>query len=591
MSRLYPGACCDDCGRADMLGKPRHCDGNACRVNQDGGTANAMRAMGACDNGLCGLPRNMVADFDVVAPMNLMAAQGSAGQWSGSTLLGLGCGGGCDVVRDAGRVAPAPRPVLAYEPKATGQYDVRDRAPDTRDVYGAVAREILYKLRIGCEAFVRMYDGDQARAEAFVKKALQDLPTRYRNPALGTPAYIAARMYVACGGKNVPANVMTGYKGAVFVAPVASTAAPLPVSTPTGYAVAASLKPTAGFDLSAPPFSMSKASDVLFAQAAPGSWSGAEILGVRHLPAGMVMSDGGVDLLTKSTGALYLSPPAVGRAPTAAEETAWLAQQPGETFDENVDRGTAYNDTKRAAGEAFDAWAARVQTYYAAASTNANQKAWIDAMRRQNYLPPAPGGSASGWTPAQISGTVNGIISGASSTILALVQGAQAADRQARADAAAAAAARLAAATTITDRIARGVEAAYNAQSGAQAAALLAASDRAGAVTRLSEAQGSMAVAQAARAVFSATGDRTVPPALDTAVRAAATAIADAVRAIQAVPAPNVAPIETPPSPTSVNNASTASSGFLANLTPTQKVVGGAAALVALFFGAKAVSR
>jgi hypothetical protein len=207
-----------------------------------------------------------------------------------------------------------------------------------------------------------------------------------------------------------------------------------------------------------------------------------------------------------------VAPTRQARDAASAAVAAWLAPKTGETPDEAAERATAFGEVLRnTVTETAAAWWQRVRGY-AQGATDTPAGAWVRAMVTAGWLRDPGSSSTPGWTPEQISSTVSAVITSASGTILALIAGARESDRQARQDAADAEARRLAAAATEVDRVRVGVEAASNARSGAQSAALLLPADRTQAVTRLSQAQGQLAAAQAARATFEVTGTRVVPP-------------------------------------------------------------------------------
>lgn len=129
-------------------------------------------------------------------------------------------------------------------------------------------------------------------------------------------------------------------------------------------------------------------------------------------------------------------------------------------------------------------------------------------------------------TQLQWFGAVAGVVGQAAQTAAGIVQGALAADAAARQDEALRAAERLANARTEAERAAVAAEAAENAyQKAGLAGVMLSGGDRAGATTKLSEAQGSLAAAVAARAYFEASPARVAPPALVSAIQRAAQAI------------------------------------------------------------------
>lgn len=332
-------------------------------------------------------------------------------------------------------------------------------------------------------------------------------------------------------------------------------------------------------------------------------------------------------LAARATGAIHFGRPPIDatqaayRAAIAAPTTAvgaalrtWLGPQGAESAAEQSQRIAVFGDALRLDGETDAAYRARLDRVGAAA--NAGQRAWLLGMSTIGWLPgyladlafgaappgpgvspatttvpsgtPAPGTPPAppGMTPAQIASTVTGILSAVGGTVLALVNGAREADRQARQAAADAEAARLGRASDDTQRLTVGVEAAANALGKARTAALILANgDRAGATTRLSDAQGSLAGAQAAVAYFSRPGS-TVPALLNTAVRDASTEIGRVFGLIEAsaIPVPPPAPYnpfvaELPPPPATGLVAS-----FNALSTPAKVGIGlvAAAALAAV---------
>jgi len=160
-------------------------------------------------------------------------------------------------------------------------------------------------------------------------------------------------------------------------------------------------------------------------------------------------------------------------------------------------------------------------------------------------------------------------------TSLALIQGALASDAAARTLAATEAAARLAAAASDAERAGVAVGAAELAyQKARTGGVMLSSGDRAGATTKLSEAQGSLAAAVTARGYFEQLVRR-VPPLLPPAIDRAA---AEIDRLVDAITASAIAP----PAPTMDNPLARIERGPCAP-TPLQ-YGGGAVAGAALGF-------
>lgn len=544
-----------------MLGRARNCDGDSCRIEVTVNGSGAAVGVGPkptgglggdCDNGLCGLPRNMSTEYapDLSNAMRNAFAPNKGDFFSPGNQLALGC--------------------------ATGEGRL-----------------------VGSRQTIRGPEGVTGTPMQLMQPGLTGTPTQLMQPPglLGTPSLLVQPQQPTLTG--TPSRVMQPQ-------PSGLTGTPSRVQQSSSGALsgqASLVRQTAGYGLSGNGFAW----DAMWPRGDGFVAGQGAMLGVAE------QYGRAAPISLRSTGAINLSrPPIPGAESRYATDAAyrdainaWLQVKPSESQDENFARQEAFAALLRGASETPEQFLVRVNTYASAATTSALARSWVDAMRLAGYLPVAGGGAGgsttgsgtapaagtAGWTPAQISSTVTGIINGASSTILALVAGANAADRQARADAAATAAQRLAAATTLADRITRGVEAASNAKSGAQTARLLLASDRAAAITRLSEAQGNLAVAQAAKAVFQSTGDHSVPPALNTAIGEAAPEIATAFREILASTPANTPSPEPPPSQSTLNTVASQSTGFFANLSPTQKLVGVVAAGAAAVFGYRALSR
>mgnify|MGYP007122129048 CR=1 FL=1 len=294
----------------------------------------------------------------------------------------------------------------------------------------------------------------------------------------------------------------------------------------------------------------------------------------------------------RATGAIYLgviSPQGASESNSqyADRLERWLEAKEGETRAEALERGRAYSATQGRPGETRDAWLSRIRSYYATASANA--RAWIDAARISGALPqeptsrptdmvfdmretdpsppsrttpPASGGSSTppassgGSTPASrpaasssggggitteqgiaIANAAVNAIGAAGNTVLALVREANRSDAEARQRAAEEAAARIARQDSREAILINAVTEANGAGFDAgDARRMLRAGDRAGAVAKLSTAQGRLAAALGAQAVFATS------PALSTAISTARSAIADAARQIDAS-APPDAPI------------------------------------------------